>query len=163
MPHELRVNFENFGHSTKNKIFRLVKLLADLSTRLKTMHCGWTLKTSITLQRIRFFDYIRGTGGHLFLVAGYDQGLPAFWRLRRRLFVFVFRPFRLRGQPLEEGVDALERLVWVNEDLSFHLVNCQPLTRCITPVIVCFWRRAANFGEQCYYICIWAYRNIDIS
>jgi len=29
------VNFENFGHTTKNKIFRLVKLLADLSTRLK--------------------------------------------------------------------------------------------------------------------------------
>jgi len=27
-------NFENFGHTTKNKIFRLVKLLADLSTRL---------------------------------------------------------------------------------------------------------------------------------
>jgi len=25
---------ENFGHTTKNKIFRLVKLLADLSTRL---------------------------------------------------------------------------------------------------------------------------------
>jgi len=35
MPHALRVNFENFGHTTKNKIFRLVKLLADLSTRLK--------------------------------------------------------------------------------------------------------------------------------
>jgi len=31
----LRVNFENFGHTTKNTIFRLVKLLADLSTRLK--------------------------------------------------------------------------------------------------------------------------------
>jgi len=35
MPHALRVNFKNFGHNTKNKIFRLVKLLADLSTRLK--------------------------------------------------------------------------------------------------------------------------------
>jgi len=34
MPDALRVNFENFGHTTKNKIFRLVKLLADLSTRL---------------------------------------------------------------------------------------------------------------------------------
>jgi len=33
----LRVNFENFGHTTKNKIFRLVKLLADLSTRLKLL------------------------------------------------------------------------------------------------------------------------------
>jgi len=32
--HALRVNFETFGHTTKNKIFRLVKLLADLSTRL---------------------------------------------------------------------------------------------------------------------------------
>jgi len=30
----LRVNFEIFGHTTKNKIFRLAKLLADLSTRL---------------------------------------------------------------------------------------------------------------------------------
>jgi len=36
MPHALRVNFENFGHTTKNTIFRLVKLLADLSTRLKS-------------------------------------------------------------------------------------------------------------------------------
>jgi len=35
MPHASRVNFKNFGHCTKNKIFRLVKLLADLSTRLK--------------------------------------------------------------------------------------------------------------------------------
>jgi len=35
MPYALRVNFENFGHTTKNRIFRLVKLLADLSTRLK--------------------------------------------------------------------------------------------------------------------------------
>jgi len=35
MQHALRVNFENFGHTTKNKTFRLVKLLADLSTRLK--------------------------------------------------------------------------------------------------------------------------------
>jgi len=34
MLHGLRVNFENFGHTTKNTIFRLVKLLADLSTRL---------------------------------------------------------------------------------------------------------------------------------
>jgi len=30
----LRMNSENFGHTAKNKIFRLVKLLADLSTRL---------------------------------------------------------------------------------------------------------------------------------
>jgi len=29
------MNFENFGHTTKNTILRLVKLLADLSTRLK--------------------------------------------------------------------------------------------------------------------------------
>jgi len=29
------MNFENFGHTTKNTIFRLVKLLDDLSTRLK--------------------------------------------------------------------------------------------------------------------------------
>jgi len=28
------VNFENLGHTTKNKTFRLVKLLADLSTIL---------------------------------------------------------------------------------------------------------------------------------
>jgi len=34
MLYALRVNFENFGHTTQNKIFRLVKLLADLSTRL---------------------------------------------------------------------------------------------------------------------------------
>jgi len=32
------VNFENFGHTTKNTIFRLVKLLAELSTRLKAIH-----------------------------------------------------------------------------------------------------------------------------
>jgi len=29
------MNSENFGHTAKNKIFRLVKILADLSTRLK--------------------------------------------------------------------------------------------------------------------------------
>jgi len=29
------VKIENFGHTIKNNIFRLVKLLADLSTRLK--------------------------------------------------------------------------------------------------------------------------------
>jgi len=34
MLHTLRVNFENFDHSRKNTIFQLVKLLADLSTRL---------------------------------------------------------------------------------------------------------------------------------
>jgi len=34
MLYALRVNFENFGHTTKNTIFRLVKLLTDLSTRL---------------------------------------------------------------------------------------------------------------------------------
>jgi len=34
MLHALRVNFESFGPTTKNKIFRLVKLLADLRTRL---------------------------------------------------------------------------------------------------------------------------------
>jgi len=33
MPHALRVNLENFGPTTKNLIFRLVKLLAYLSTR----------------------------------------------------------------------------------------------------------------------------------
>jgi len=38
MLYALRVNFENFGHTTKNKIFRLVKLLADLSIRLKKFH-----------------------------------------------------------------------------------------------------------------------------
>jgi len=38
MLHALRVNFENFGYTTKNTIFRLVKLLADLSTRL---NAGW--------------------------------------------------------------------------------------------------------------------------
>jgi len=32
MLHAVRENFENFGHTTKNKIFRLVKLLADLCT-----------------------------------------------------------------------------------------------------------------------------------
>jgi len=35
MLHALRVNFEDFGHTTKNKIIQLVKLLADLSTGLK--------------------------------------------------------------------------------------------------------------------------------
>jgi len=34
MLHALRVNFEFCGHTTKNTIFQLVKLLADLSTRL---------------------------------------------------------------------------------------------------------------------------------
>jgi len=38
MLHVLRVNFENYGHTTKNKIFRLVKLLAALSTRLNICH-----------------------------------------------------------------------------------------------------------------------------
>jgi len=37
MPHALLVNFENLGHTTKNTIFRLVKLLADLSTRLYSL------------------------------------------------------------------------------------------------------------------------------
>jgi len=35
MVHALRVNFEDIGHTTKNKIFQLVKLLTDLSTRSK--------------------------------------------------------------------------------------------------------------------------------
>jgi len=39
MLHALRVDFENFGHTTKNKIFQLVKLLADRSTRLKGTQC----------------------------------------------------------------------------------------------------------------------------
>jgi len=30
----LWVNYENIGHTTKNKMYRLVKLLSDLSTRL---------------------------------------------------------------------------------------------------------------------------------
>jgi len=48
MLHALRVNFENFGHTTKSKIFRLVKLLADLSTRLKTRaDCHKQTETSI--------------------------------------------------------------------------------------------------------------------
>jgi len=34
MLHSLRMNFENFGQTKKNTIVRLVKLLADLSTRL---------------------------------------------------------------------------------------------------------------------------------
>jgi len=32
MVHALQVNFENLGHTTKNTIFRLVNLLADLNT-----------------------------------------------------------------------------------------------------------------------------------
>jgi len=36
MPRASRVKFENFGHTTKNEIFRLVKLLADFSTRHTT-------------------------------------------------------------------------------------------------------------------------------
>jgi len=35
MLHALQVNFQDFGLTAKNTIFRLVKLLADLSTRLK--------------------------------------------------------------------------------------------------------------------------------
>jgi len=35
MLHALRVNFKNLSHTTKNTIFHLVKVLADLSTRLK--------------------------------------------------------------------------------------------------------------------------------
>jgi len=38
LPHSLRVNFKNFGHTKNNKIFRLVKLLADLSTRLEAQY-----------------------------------------------------------------------------------------------------------------------------
>jgi len=34
MPPALQVNFKNFGHTTKNKILLLVKLVADLSSRL---------------------------------------------------------------------------------------------------------------------------------
>jgi len=34
MPHALLVNFENLGHTTKNTIFRLVKLLADQLHRI---------------------------------------------------------------------------------------------------------------------------------
>jgi len=40
MLHALRVHFENFGHTTKNKIFRLVKLLDDLSTMLYERSSG---------------------------------------------------------------------------------------------------------------------------
>jgi len=42
MPHALRVNFENFGHTTKNTIFRLGKLLADLSTGLNEKQINWS-------------------------------------------------------------------------------------------------------------------------
>jgi len=52
MLHALRVNFENFGHTTKNKIFRLVKLLADLSTRL---YLGMSLRAQ---QMIIFVDVV---------------------------------------------------------------------------------------------------------
>jgi len=34
MLNALRVNYEYCGHTTKNKIFRLAKLLAGLTTRL---------------------------------------------------------------------------------------------------------------------------------
>jgi len=44
--HALRVNFENFGHTAKNKIFRLVKLLADLCTRLKWRMCSVVMGVS---------------------------------------------------------------------------------------------------------------------
>jgi len=36
MLHALRVSLEKFGHTKKNQIFRLVKLLADLGTRLSS-------------------------------------------------------------------------------------------------------------------------------
>jgi len=39
MLHALQVNFENLGHTTKNKIFRLVKLLADLVIGLTRENC----------------------------------------------------------------------------------------------------------------------------
>jgi len=35
------LDFENFGHTTKNTIFRLVKLLADLSTRPNQKKHKW--------------------------------------------------------------------------------------------------------------------------
>jgi len=42
MLHAMRVNFENIGHTTQNKLFRLVKFLADLSTRLSlSMMMNW--------------------------------------------------------------------------------------------------------------------------
>jgi len=49
MLYALRVNFENFGQTTKNTIFRLVKLLADLSTRL---NCKRTTETNRGRRRI---------------------------------------------------------------------------------------------------------------
>jgi len=39
MLHALRDNLENLGHTTRNKIFRLVKLLADLRTGPKKHQC----------------------------------------------------------------------------------------------------------------------------
>jgi len=36
MVHAFRVSFDYIGYTIKNKIFRLVKLLADLSTRLSS-------------------------------------------------------------------------------------------------------------------------------
>jgi len=47
--HALRVNFDNFGHTTKNTIFRLVKLLADLSTRLNSNDHRTALVNAFTI------------------------------------------------------------------------------------------------------------------
>jgi len=52
MLHALRVNFENFGHTTKNTIFRLVKLLADLSTRLKKLYLSSRLYNTFSSQKL---------------------------------------------------------------------------------------------------------------
>jgi len=52
MLHALRMNFENFGHTTKNKIFRLVKLLADLSTTLNYFEYVDRMIRSATFQML---------------------------------------------------------------------------------------------------------------
>jgi len=46
------MNFENFGHTTKNKIFRLVKLLADLSTTLNYFEYVDRMIRSATFQML---------------------------------------------------------------------------------------------------------------
>jgi len=69
------VNFENFGYTTKNNIFRQVKLLADLSTRLLFFAWRLTAFTEIHSQILVFRTEISKHVSQLLSYSTFDDGI----------------------------------------------------------------------------------------
>jgi len=113
MPHALRVNFENFGPTTKNKIFRLVKLLADLSTRLKgTARIASCLKPSTHIdenreltigvsEANRRLKHFVGSGGRASLYREEKRRSPAKGQLEEPLPAIIGQPIGTRSWTTE--------------------------------------------------------------